>query len=564
VKSLFIFLYIFYSFAYAEDSALEVYLSPKEPIANEEFQMKFEIIGDYEGDPYFSFEKGSLEAISKGEEGIKISAVMINGAVGIRKRGIYYYTLKAAKPGAYKIRDIKVTLDNKTLRHGDLNFTVLNEKREPKDAFLVAELSAKDVYLGQAIRLDYFLYSKGIARMPEIKEFPKLNGFIKRFYMPNENPMNVEYAGENFYKSAKYSAVIFPEKTGDLFVDPLKLSVELETRNGGIIFGPFGFQAAGLKNKVLNSEKVAINVKPLPAQNDATTFTGLVGEHEFEFKMEKTKYLVNEPIEFSLTVTGDGALEKMNAPNIYANDAIENFDTKSELVEIKPGLSKKVFQYTLLGRNSLNIPARVLELSFFSPKQGVYQKASISLPELEIVGSLTTNDKNQDIKKPVDNFVADEKEEAKEKIVTMSILAPRLILKQDGKVIFNFANLNMTIFVVLIFVFGFFLFSSTGNWGRNKTPSKLYRKMLSGSATYEEVLKELYNLNKVPVFSVEVIFKNLKVSQEQRKEIEKYIKELEKSRYELNSKKSNFTLSKKTAKAFIEAIEVNENIQNNT
>ena len=94
----------------------------------------------------------------------------------------------------------------------------------------------------------------------------------------------------------------------------MKISVQIieNDYNSG-----FGFGNQRFKNKDLSSPMVEIEVLPLPTEGVPSSFTGLVGEHEFNLSVPKTKYLVNEPIEIKLEVKGKGALENLDAPAIF-------------------------------------------------------------------------------------------------------------------------------------------------------------------------------------------------------------------------------------------------------
>ncbi|MGZ3788349.1 MAG: hypothetical protein ACXVLQ_07480, partial [Bacteriovorax sp.] len=194
----------------------------------------------------------------------------------------------------------------------------------------------------------------------------------------------VQYKGQVFKRILAYSARLYPEKVGSAVLDPMSISVQVIENDYSSPFGGFGAQR--FKNKDLSSPRIEIEVLPLPSENVPAGFTGLVGEHDFSLSMTKNKFLVNEPIEIKLEVKGKGALENMDAPVIYSDNNLEQFDTKSEVSEIGTQAAKKVFEYTLLARGPLNIKQKELSLAYFDPSSGRYIEKKLIIPPLEVSG----------------------------------------------------------------------------------------------------------------------------------------------------------------------------------
>ncbi len=121
---------------------------------------------------------------------------------------------------------------------------------------------------------------------------------------------------------------------GEYKIDPIYLSVRYSASGGNSPFDSFGFGSRYGRSKTANisSQPKKITVKALPLANVPPSFSGLVGEHSFNLELNKSRFVVNEPIELKLKVTGPGALELYEAPKIFNNSAIEEFETTSDLV----------------------------------------------------------------------------------------------------------------------------------------------------------------------------------------------------------------------------------------
>ena len=361
---------------------VEVVVEPKEAIVNESFFVTFKVKVTGNEEPYISFTPYGASVLGKRSQGLSISTTVINGRISTSKEQAIVYELLAERSGQVYLRNIKMELGDRTIPVKEVRVNVLNEARRVADAFLEAETSKTRVYLGEGFDVNYYLYYKVPISANDIKEFPKLNKFIKRFHHINAPTETVQYKGQVLKRLLIYSARVYPEKVGPAVLDPMKISVQIYEND----YSGFGFGSQRYKNKDISSPRVEMEVLALPTEGVPSSFTGLVGEHDFSLSVPKNKYLVNEPIEIKLEVRGKGAVENFDAPIIYADNNLEQFDTKSEVTETDSQSAKKVFEYTLLARGPVNLPAREMALAYFDPSSGRYIEKKVSIPALEVSG----------------------------------------------------------------------------------------------------------------------------------------------------------------------------------
>jgi hypothetical protein len=386
MKILFIFLMLMVSLnIFCDDVLTEI--SPNEPLVNESFFVTFKVKATGESEPYISFTPVGAQVLGKKEQGLSIQTIVINGKFTTTKEQSIVYELIADKPGTVYLKNIKVDLGGKSQAVKDVHINVLSTPKKISDAFIEAQVSKTKVYVGEGIDVNYYLYFKTSFSNYDVKDFPKLNKFIKRFRKINSPVETVQYKNEVLKRILTYSARIFPEKAGTATIDPMRVSAQIIEFD----YNGFGFGSQRFKNKELSSNKIEIEVLPLPSENVPPGFTGLVGDHEFVFTPGKNKYLINEPIELKLEIKGRGALEKTEAPAIYSDPNLETFDTKSEVTELSDNSAKKVFDYTYLARNLLNIKNRELSLAIFDPATGRYVEKKIQVPSIEVAGGTASS-----------------------------------------------------------------------------------------------------------------------------------------------------------------------------
>ena len=446
---------------------VEVVVEPKEPVKNETFFVTFKVKTSGSEEPYISFTPFGASVLGKNYQGLSISTIVINGKFTTTKEQAVVYELLAERSGQVYLRNVKVELDGKTIPLDEVRVNVLSEAKRIPEAFIEAEASKTKVYLGEGLDVNYYLYVKNSITANDVKEFPKLNKFIKRFHRLNSPVEMVQYKGQVFKRFLTYSARLYAEKVGTAVLDPMTLSVQLvETDYSG-----FGYGSQRVKNKDLSSSRIEIEVLPLPVEGVPPSFTGLIGDHDFNLSIAKTKYLVNEPIEIKLEVKGKGAVENFDSPVIYSDNNLEQFDTKSEVTELGLQAAKKVFEYTLLARGPLKIESREMSFAYFEPSTGKYVVKSVNVPGIEVSGVAAATGASSDQGKKSPTPITSENNNFLDSIFKKNKSLEKNQLGLVGPSLSGQRQWFGSSFTVLNTVLGLILISIGIHWGINKNES---------------------------------------------------------------------------------------------
>ncbi len=382
MKFLAIIFLLISSMAFANEVKIEI--NPTKPVAGEVFQAYFRIFTDADEEPAINFSPANVEVVGKSNQGVSTRTIYANGKLTVTREMTMVYDLVSAKPGPASLRDVTIQLGSKSLRHPTVSFSVLKEAQVLGDVFVMADVPKKTVYLGEGIVARYYLYRKVDVNSIDIKKYPKLNGFLKRFLQEPERPERVTVDGNLYVRTQIYSAKLFPEKTGELKIDPLQLTATYSSSNINDPFGAFGMNR-DFKTRSLSSESVKIEVRPLP-EPVPPHFTGLVGTHEFQVQFGQSKLIVNEPLEVKLTISGVGALENLEAPDLIKHPGLEEFESNGDLKIADAENATKTFDYTFLAKENLKLPAKDVQLSYFDPNTGRYVPTQINVPEIIVAG----------------------------------------------------------------------------------------------------------------------------------------------------------------------------------
>jgi hypothetical protein len=422
---------------------LKIELSPAKPVQGEVFQAYVRIFTDKSDEPNISFSPIGLEVVGKVNQGISTRTIYANGKLSVTRELTFVYDFVANRTGTSYLRDINVQIGSNTIRHPNLAVTVLKEPEVMADVFVMADVPKKMLYIGEGVTVRYYLYSKVPVSNLDVKKYPKLNHFLKRFLQEPERSERVSVDDQVYLRTQIYAAKLFPEKTGELKVDSLSLTATYPSSRSNDPFGAFGL-GREFKTRNLNSEVIKIDVRPVPAPVPAD-FTGLVGNHEFSLQASQTKLIVNEPLEVKLTVSGVGALENLEAPALLKNPALEEFETNGELKITDANLATKVFDYTYLAKGNVSLPAQELTLSYFDPVSEKYIPVQLKIPEVVVAGG----QKDQEKKDVAVELKAPEKLR-QQKIKSKEEFSP-LILQKDIPWRVWLSEFNMGLAVIALF-----------------------------------------------------------------------------------------------------------------
>ena len=369
-------------------------LSPPKVAENKDFKLTFSIKTFSEVEPFLTFIPINLKILKK-EVRKTNDSYNVSGKLKLRKNYHIEYTIFSGSKGMKRIEQIKVDAGEGEQSVQNINIDVAGKALRPAKIFVEAVVDKEKVYKGEGLNVDYYVYIsnevEAIANGIDIREYPKLNSFIKRYIKKPLYVENVQYDGYMLKRSVLYSARIYPQKTGTLKIDAIDISVEY-----------MSYQLGTGRTRVVDrfrSKSRSLEVIDLPVDNQQKNFLGLVGKHQFKMTAKKEKYFVNEPVELTLEVIGPGELEQLAAPKLFSGSNLEEFEVKADLQELNEFSAKKIFEYVFLARSEMTLPESNLEVSYFLPEENKYEYFSLAIPQLVVLGKsnnimLETNNHN--------------------------------------------------------------------------------------------------------------------------------------------------------------------------
>ena len=144
----------------------------------------------------------------------------------------------------------------------------------------------------------------------------------------------------------------------------------------------------------LKSEAGTVNVKALPDAGKPADFTGAVGKFNFETSLSAKEGKTDDPITYTLKISGTGNLKLIEAPKLTLPPAFEVYDPKLK-ENITNGASgstgNKQYDYLVIPRQPGDYKIDKYVFSYFDPVAAKY--VTISSPEysLKITGAPSKN-----------------------------------------------------------------------------------------------------------------------------------------------------------------------------
>ncbi|WP_457610655.1 BatD family protein [Lutibacter sp.] len=299
----------------------------------------------------------------------------------------YIYVIEPKREGEFTIQPAKIEYKGKIVKSNKVKITVTKAIEIPKDPnnpnyiaqqniHLVAEVSNLNPYVGEGIYVVYKLFvSENISVNDwRVSDSPQYNGFWNQdIEVKNINVRKGSYNGEPYRYIILKKAVLIPQRSGKLLIEPIKMdfSVGIPTGRGDF----FGNMITRNINYSTKSIVKTVNVKTLPEKGKPIDFSGAVGEFDFKVEANKNVLKANEATQIVVEVSGRGNLKLFDIPKITTPSELEVYtpEHKEQVLTSLNGLRGSIQDsYTVVPqfKGKYKIPA--VTFSYFNPKNKKY------------------------------------------------------------------------------------------------------------------------------------------------------------------------------------------------
>lgn len=343
-----------------------------------------------------------------GGPNVSTSVQIVNGAYSASK--IYSVILLPRKTGDFTFPAVAISFKGKNYQSNPIQVTVIPQsaapaqggagaapgdavQAAPDELFLRAIPSRRSVYVNDQVTVVYKLYFRNSVQGLDYLKLPETVGFwVEEYEIPQTNiPVTQETVNGVRYNVAEIKRMaLFPTKSGELAVTPMQLAVNVVERRrrrdplgsfDDFFSDPFGRTV----RKVVASEPLAFNVKPLPSQGKPANFSGLVGNFLLKVDVDKTEVKANEAISYKVRLSGSGNLKSLSKLPIEFPPSFEVYEPKVNDAVNRSGSSmtaSRELEYVLIPRTSGQYRIKPLEISYFDPASETYK--TLQSPEFAL------------------------------------------------------------------------------------------------------------------------------------------------------------------------------------
>ncbi len=370
-------------------------------------RLRVDFVMNQNGDNFSPPNFENFQVIGGPNQSIKTSYV--NGERSFSKT--YSYFLKPLKKGNLKITQASIEIEGEIYKSLPLEVFITDSVNQPSDSVtqyyndddieLRALVSKGSPYLNEPITVIYKLYYKAPINISDAREneTPNYKDFWSQtIKIPQLKVQREIYRGQDYNVVEWRKVVLYPQKSGELEISPLSLNLVLDVPTDKRDF--FGNVIYDRTSQFISTGMRKINVKDLPRAGKPDSFTGAVGQFDFDVILNKSSLRATESFTAELKVNGNGNLKLFDLPNILVPNSMELFDPeREELINTNlSGMNGTVSKsFTIIPKFQGNFPIEEVEFSYFDPNTEQYKvlkspRLTVDVYDGPTIGNSISND----------------------------------------------------------------------------------------------------------------------------------------------------------------------------
>ena len=380
------FFFLGVSFYMKAQVTFDAKVSKKRLGLNERLRVDF--IMNENGDNFVSPAFTNFLVVSGPQQSVNRS--WVNGVSSFSKTYTYFLTPKSK--GTFILGQAEITINEEVYKTFPIEIEVTEAVEKPNDPNnidyltdenirLVAEISNSSPFLNEGLTVVYKLYFRNPISITDVQELesPSYGDFWSSKINIGRAQVNPRgrYKGEPFNEVVWQKVVLYPQKSGKLDLEPLTLNLSLTVPSNRRDL--FGRRILRQGQKTITAGRRILNVKPLPLEGQPESFSGAVGEFDFDVILSKDELKASESFQAKIKVDGKGNLNLFKLPEINVPNTLEVYEPeRSEKIKTTlTGTQGSIEEnYTIVPQYQGKYPIPQIQFSFFNPKMKTYKTLS--------------------------------------------------------------------------------------------------------------------------------------------------------------------------------------------
>ncbi|MCI0405895.1 MAG: BatD family protein, partial [candidate division Zixibacteria bacterium] len=207
---------------------------------------------------------------------------------------------------------------------------------------------------------------------------PTVTGFWKEDMPPQTS--RYETVSGRRYLVSEVKMALFPTASGRQTIGEATVKCKVEDLDALFDRDPFNvdlnqFFNRGMRERVLRSNPITVEVVPLPEGNQPEDFTGAVGQFQIKAEWNKTATQVNEPVTAKITIWGTGNVKSIAEPKVATPQNFRVFLSGSSERTTREGVKVgggKTFELSFVPREPGSFSLPPISFSYFDPAKKRY------------------------------------------------------------------------------------------------------------------------------------------------------------------------------------------------
>ncbi|MDL2275904.1 BatD family protein, partial [Desulfosarcina sp. OttesenSCG-928-G10] len=242
------------------------------------------------------------------------------------RQAIHNYTLIPLKNGKLTLPAIPVGLDGTV--HYTLPIAIRVSEKKPvdsdqQDIYVTAAISDTTVRVGQTFTYTFRLFTATRIAKAQF-EPPDFDGFLAE-RQGDRKSYRTMINGRKF-TAIEIIFILVPTAAGTPTLAPATVEASVASRSRRS--GRSGDPVVGrneISTRILRTEPISVEVRPLPEPPAGSNFSGLVGEFEITAALDKTDVQVGDSALLTVTIQGRGDIRGAGAPEISIPSAFKAY-----------------------------------------------------------------------------------------------------------------------------------------------------------------------------------------------------------------------------------------------
>lgn len=288
------------------------------------------------------------------------------------------YRVIPKREGEFTVPGFDMVVDGQVLRVPEARLTV--KPPEPGQEYqplrAVLELPNREVYVGETVGGRLVFIGTRDETPAFVQHISKTTGTVLFKASRMGRPFSTVVEGEAF-PSLAMPVEITPMVEGE---NPITCEavVQVQKRDAG-------FRTRIGEQSTVISQPVVLKVKALPKAGRPEGFTGAIGEFTVSPpKLSAKESQAGEPVTLSFSLTGEGNLESVPAPEVAETPNWTIYKPSSDISrDDDVGKLSKTFTYTLVPRKEGRTGTPPLPFAYFDPVKGAF--VDITVPPMPFV-----------------------------------------------------------------------------------------------------------------------------------------------------------------------------------